>query len=680
MYFDEYYNVLFTQWFQKKTLKSTPLGFVPEFEHPESCVFLALGCYWAVGQGLMRPPGSDIPGTGLDRKSGFVFQDLHNMKDDNVTKQMSELIKSLVPVLLRQYYSVKSMRYGAMSQLMWDPAVAYEEAIALGGWSTATNSDWYTWIYLIAVIPAVLSLSGYPDCRVLPYLPSCTKCFAVNLLPEQRMTSDKWTAFLGVLFPNSLRDFRFPHGRLRPLMNHVAAVMVMHFKHFYLKYGIRNEYVKAMSRACQSAQMADNETQAINKLQLWSTIVKEDYKKGNTTGHDPNSDGLGGNLLRRRKVKDELAKINMNLAALLSRQSEGENQLLELQRAVEKTTYEVEQFRTWTVRVAELQEKLIKQNDQIILYFQSCTTLGNNRSGGLVTPSPGTQGNQRVQQSATSSVGTAVLETPLRAPPPVPPPLPPTGPPAPPPLPAPAPAPRISINDALHRTTELPKGKRGQRRENTSLDYMLKEWHNDPREANFRSLRAGGPALDDQCTWVHHHMFNADTKSKEKIRRTLQFMDCCWTAEERDQIINKRLDANATYQLHKAVVKRVINTAHVLKHPPPLSPTPTKAATGNILGLGNIILGVIKHLPDDLEKYVPKWGGDGSIRSRESLLAIAQRKRNSITAGTRNVYRRGAQPNRTTGLPTRRQTTTTTTAAAAPAPAGYGAGGGQHVI
>jgi len=351
------------------------------------------------------------------------------------------MIKSIVPETLKQFYSVKSMRYGAMSCLVWDPAVAYEETIALGGWSTATNSDWYTWIYLIAVIPAVLSLNDYPDCRVLPYLPTCTKCFAVNLLPEQRMTADKWTAFLTVFFPNSLRDFRFPHGRLRPLMNHVAAVMVMHFKHFYLKYGIRNEYVKAMSRACQAAHMAENETQAINKLQLWSAIVKDDYKKGNTTGHDQNSDGSGGNLLRRRKVKDELAKINMNLASLLSRQSEGKNQLLELQRAVEKNTYEVEQFRTWTVRVAELQEKLVKQNDQIITYFQMLSTEGNNRTASQVTPSPPTQRNQSEGQQqqqrllTATAAGETVLETPLRAPPLRPPEAPPLeAPPLPPPV------------------------------------------------------------------------------------------------------------------------------------------------------------------------------------------------------------------------------------------------------
>jgi len=76
MCFDEHFNVLFAQWFQKKTLNSTPLGFVPEFDHPESCVFLALGCCWAAGQGLVRPPGQDTPGTGLDGKAGVGQRDL----------------------------------------------------------------------------------------------------------------------------------------------------------------------------------------------------------------------------------------------------------------------------------------------------------------------------------------------------------------------------------------------------------------------------------------------------------------------------------------------------------------------------------------------------------------------------------------------------------------------------
>jgi len=104
------------------------------------------------------------PGTPQNRQLSFVFLDLHDIQDESVSNQLSKQMQSLVPTQLKSFMSVKSFRYGAISMLMWDPAVTYEECIAIGGWSSSTNSDWYTWTYLIAVIPAVLTLSGYPDC------------------------------------------------------------------------------------------------------------------------------------------------------------------------------------------------------------------------------------------------------------------------------------------------------------------------------------------------------------------------------------------------------------------------------------------------------------------------------------------------------------------------------------
>ena len=542
------------------------------------------------------------------------------------------------------------MRYGAMSGLMWDPEVTYEEAIALGGWSTTTNSDWYTWIYLIAVIPAVLSLNGYPDCRVLPYLPTCTKCFAVSLPAENRMTADKYTAFVAELFPNSLRDFRYPHGRLRPLMNHVTSVMVMHFKYFYLKYGISNQYVKRMVRACQAANLADNETRSISKLQFWSTVVKDDYKIGNTTGHDVAADG-SGNLLRRRKVKDELAKMNTNLATLLARQADSENQLLELRRATEKCTYEVEQFKAWTVRVAEQQEQMVNQNSQIIALLQANQTSRGSPAATFnrLTPSPPNQVNQQQRllpmaaDQLPPGAGTQ-LETPARAPAPQRP-LP-TAPPAPSPPP-------LNINDVLHRTAPLQKGKRGQRRQNTSLEYMLNEWHRDTSLTNFRSLQTGGPALEDQISWVHQQMFNAERKTLEKIRRTLMVLDCCWTGEERHQIIHKQLAVVPAMRLHKTIVKRMINMVHVLKRPTPRTIEPTAAATSNILGMGNNIIKISKTLPEPLENYVPNWNDGGKIKARESLASMAASRRLVIRTGSTNPYRGTASVPRAQAVATR---------------------------
>jgi hypothetical protein len=75
----------------------------------------------------------------------------------------------LIPVSIWSKITGKSMHNGSMSDLAWDLAVKYEEAVALGGWTTNSNRDYYVWQYLVAIVPSVLSLAGYPDCRVVPY-------------------------------------------------------------------------------------------------------------------------------------------------------------------------------------------------------------------------------------------------------------------------------------------------------------------------------------------------------------------------------------------------------------------------------------------------------------------------------------------------------------------------------
>lgn len=39
------YNTLFVQWFQRKTLKSNPSAFLPDYECPQMSIWLLLGCY-----------------------------------------------------------------------------------------------------------------------------------------------------------------------------------------------------------------------------------------------------------------------------------------------------------------------------------------------------------------------------------------------------------------------------------------------------------------------------------------------------------------------------------------------------------------------------------------------------------------------------------------------------------
>lgn len=184
-------------------MKTNPSGFVPDFQFPELCIFFLLGCYWALEGGLIRPLGIGCPRSPLRRRSKYVFQDLHDMQDRSVSTQITNIIRSCIPQQLKGYFSGRSIRYGAMTELSWDPAVAYVEAVTLGGWATPSNSDFYVWIYLVAIIPPVLCLAGYPDCRVIPQLPQSGLLFN---LPEQdhRLTPDQWQSFVSHLYVNQL--------------------------------------------------------------------------------------------------------------------------------------------------------------------------------------------------------------------------------------------------------------------------------------------------------------------------------------------------------------------------------------------------------------------------------------------------------------------------------------------
>jgi hypothetical protein len=108
MFFDETYCMLFQQWFQRKNLKSTPSAMAVEFEHPELCGFLALGLFWACENGLGRPHTDGFPTPAQAHKFGFVFQDLHDINDASVARQLSNIIKGIVPPQLKDFYSIKS--------------------------------------------------------------------------------------------------------------------------------------------------------------------------------------------------------------------------------------------------------------------------------------------------------------------------------------------------------------------------------------------------------------------------------------------------------------------------------------------------------------------------------------------------------------------------------------------
>ena len=89
-----------------------------DFEHPELDVLFMFGCFWSCDNGLARNSNDLLdPASPNYRKAKFVFPGLHEITDASVAKQLTDIIKSLVPDQLKPFYSIKSFRAGAMSEL-----------------------------------------------------------------------------------------------------------------------------------------------------------------------------------------------------------------------------------------------------------------------------------------------------------------------------------------------------------------------------------------------------------------------------------------------------------------------------------------------------------------------------------------------------------------------------------
>jgi hypothetical protein len=619
MFFDEQFNCLFTQWFQRKNLKSNPSGFTVDFGHPETCVFLALGCYWACDNGLHREHVGH-PGTPMARRNAFVFQDLHNIQDGSVASQLTSTIRSLIIPSLKNYYTVKSLRIGAMTTLAWDPSVTYDESVALGGWSTASNSDWYTWMYIVAIIPPILCLAGYSQPRRIPHLPH-NGCLFYVVSVEHRFTADKWTSLLDRLFPNNLPEFSAPHGRLRRFMDCVACVMLMHFTHFYNRLGHSHPYCRTMIGAVKRAQIATTDTMAIEKLNLWSKCLEDDYRNGNPQRQDE--------VILQNDTRSKLDALTNEVATLRSQSLELEQHMATQQSQHLHFVNIIGNLTNQNQRLLEQQE-LMMQNHADLLQkisglFNSNSTITVSpvqpeRADEIVNDASEPTANNNYPEDTPSPANQQLTAAPQqRATPPVR---------------------QLATTFVLPHAQPPASRQRGKRDGRETIEQIFNAMYKESEEKGtgpFHSLRSAGPQLDHQTTWIVQTIFNGNPKAFSKVRRAMEFIDCIWTAEERDEIINMRhsryLDA---CRVHERLAKRLKKVLYFLLPTAKEAKGPTRMNTA-VQGVANNVNKALRHHGiSKIEDYIQDWGNGGAIKAEESLTMISDRRRMELCNPYRN--------------------------------------------
>jgi hypothetical protein len=595
-YYCNRFNMLFMQWFQRKTLKSNPSAFAPDYEIPEMSIWLMLGCFWACRDGLARPNGIGEPHSALRRKSSYVFQDLHAMRDDSVAGQLTSAIRSKIPAQLRKYYSVKSLRYGACTHMNWDVNVTTDETIALGGWSSHSNRDFYVWTYLASVIPPALSLAGYPDPRVIPSMPDSSECFRQGE-PDQKMTIPQFNNFVIHLYVINLPEFQPPAGRMRDLLMSVTAAMIMHFDYIYHKYGGHHLYVKKMVNSALKANIGVNPQMCIEKLQFWSKVVLNDYKKRNNDASRNNyiqgqsakdcifgiKDRMSSVVTGLMDVKSELQRLSIEIDNL-------RNENRELRTLIQSTVNNLASVYTSQSRIEHWLQKLLRQGGH---QFGAPTNTLLQRGQTLDSTEDFTEDSVSSQRIPPASVaaaegslagGSEVSKTGASS---------------------------VTPNQLRSLTFAQPnatKKTKGVRNPQHSVNAVLRHMYDQHKNLGFASLELCLTSrLQDQTTWVWTNVFAASsTKDQSKISRALKLIDCLWTKEERSKLIKHTESMLDAIKICNDIEKRVVQAAHVLQKNPPKKATPSRKATGGLLGIANSI-GTF-----DLEPYQPKWDNNGN--------------------------------------------------------------------
>jgi hypothetical protein len=640
------YNGLFLQWFQRKNLKTNPSAFFIDYMHPEMCILFLLGCFWAIRRGLER---SDIgeDKSSARRKALYVFQKLHSVKDDTVAKSITSYIKSCIPASIRAFFSGRSLRYGAMTLLSWDPAVSYEEAVALGGWTTPSNASYYVWMYLVAVIPAALALAGYPDVRMIPYLPDIGKIFSTGL-PAERCTADQWSAFVQHLFVVQLPQFEVG-GCLRDLLTTVATVMVMNFSHCFKKYGGHHEYCRKMIHTCLKAGMATDQATAVKKLSFWSKTLRDDFVHNNVHGTEARND-----TVRRRTIPDQLQSLNEKVRSIIQSKTEMLASLVESRAESILLRDQVGQASTQMQVVGEQNEKILTNQRLLLLQNQRILDfLGLPRSEGPITadallgasanlPTPGVAlaagpalliGTQETTiEEERMAVSPSQQTQPRRA-------VVPfsrqnTG----------APVAQggrahavaagvagrvVTVAEALMRPRVRGiVGPRGQASSNESMVNIIKELYDSHKNVRFSGLVQGAsPYLNFQATHIHQVILNGKDSARPKIIDALDLWDALWEPKERHAIINRTGGSPCVdYSIIERIGRRYKLAMHYLKGDGnPKTIEPGKALKDQILGSGNNII-VFKN-EHGLEQYIPRWNQEGQpIPKGHALMVVVNQR------------------------------------------------------
>ena len=312
MYYDTYFDMPISKWFQQKQISTTATCWTNDYSHPETCVLHSLASFWSVENGLLRGPKTfDNHHSAEYRASCYMFPSTHRMNDTSVAQAQTRKIKELVPASLKSLVSTKCLRIGASTALAADRLVTFDESLARGGWSSHTSRDHYAWVLLAEIVAPMMSLAGHPDPTAMPSPPHLDSIALVDATMVQN--------YMGALYTISVPFFQ-PGGKLRDLLEVATATLIMHYPEVRRKYTTQDMLVTKMLQSGLAAKLSGTAIGVDKKLKEWALIIQKDYDRRKCSAPETKSEVINRLVAIQRQAAVANNSLEAKISALEDRQ------------------------------------------------------------------------------------------------------------------------------------------------------------------------------------------------------------------------------------------------------------------------------------------------------------------------------------------------------------------------
>lgn len=270
--YDAYLNVTDISWREMKTISKHAMPMVPDRHYPV-CFYHAIGCYFALEDGLLRSPEMERS------KKNVLFPSLQNVSNESVARKLGKMIKDNLPkdtpAEIAKKFSGKSLRSGGINTLARHREISTFNAASRTGHATSTSMDFYLDSSdTVRGIPGALAMHGYPS------LNSRIALYSLEMLPKEPVDR-----FIEKIFAISIPKFQ-AKGSLYAVTRLAAAALIAHHNTVTRDLGYGNAVSIFLLEKAREARISEGSGYPLLTheylLEKWSCAVMESFQEASS--------------------------------------------------------------------------------------------------------------------------------------------------------------------------------------------------------------------------------------------------------------------------------------------------------------------------------------------------------------------------------------------------------------